>query len=144
MSRDAVGALPVLKEPEGRALRLWRIVLSLSQTPDPPRRPAAGGASGVAGLAENLVFEFDEAYTAFVEGFVALPSERQMLALQAVDTQLARMVAARDATLWTEQARREAPVWNEVRTLAAQVLAAFDWPMKPDRSAGRTDPQSGA
>ena len=57
-------------------------------------------------------------------------SEDQMLALQAVDTKLAAMVGAKDAALWTESARREDPLWAEVRSLAMRVLVEFDWPMK--------------
>ena len=114
---------------EGRSRRLWRVVASLSRPPEAPesspRRPV------VPGLAENLVFEFDEAYTAFVDGFVELPSEGQLLALQAVDQRLAAMVGAKDASLWTEQARRTDPVWDEVRELATRVLTEFGWPADP-------------
>ncbi len=112
--------------PEGSAARLWRAVAALAEAPpsaeDAKRRPV------VAGLAENLVFEFDEAYTAFVESFQVLPTESQMLALQAVDTQVSAMVRAREASLWTEQARREDEAWREVRGLARTVLEAFEWP----------------
>ena len=68
--------------------------------------------------AEGLVVEFDEAYTAFVDGFERLPSESQLTALQAVDAKLASMVRAKDASLWTLRACREDPCWGEVRTLA--------------------------
>jgi hypothetical protein len=80
------------------------------------------------GAAENLVFEFDEAYTSFVEGFETLPTEEQLVALQAVDTHVSSMVDAKDAALWTEGARREAGVWQDIRTLAERVLEVFDWP----------------
>jgi len=92
--------------------------------------PGASPASAVQGLAENLVFEFDEAYTAFVEGFERLPTDAQLLALQAMDTRLSAMVRARDAALWTEAARRDEPDWQEVRRLAAEVLSAFGWPLQ--------------
>ena len=112
--------------PTGREARLWRAVASLAE--DPPSAEEAKGRPVTAGFAENLVFEFDEAYTAFVEGFEVLPSESQLISLQAVDTQVSSMVRAKDAALWTEQARREAPVWGEVRRCAREALAAFDWP----------------
>lgn len=116
----------VQSAPEGRAARLWRAIAGLAEPPpsaeEAKRRPA------VQGLAENLVFEFDEAYTAFVEGFEALPTETQLLALQAVDTHVSAMVGAKQAALWTEQARREAHEWQHVRKLARDVLTAFDWP----------------
>ena len=77
---------------------------------------------------ENLVVEFDQAYTDFVEGFDQLPSESQLLALQAVDTQLAAMVGEKDALLWTVRACREDSRWIEVRALAEKVVDEFDWP----------------
>ena len=116
---------------DARSRRLFRAVLSLSQ---PPRaRPnssprSEGGVPPVPGLAENLVVEFDEAYTAFVEGFETLPSDAQLLALQAIDTRLSAMVRAKDVALWSEAARRDEPDWQEVRKLAKRVLMVFDWP----------------
>lgn len=114
----------------GRSERLSRIVRSLSIRPASPRPGSSVPAA--PGLAESLVVEFDEAYTAFVEGFEALPSERQMLTLQAMDARLSAMVRAKDAAIWTEVARREASDWQEVRRLATEVLSAFDWPMELD------------
>ncbi len=109
----------------GRAERLRRAIAGLAEAPpteeDAKRRPSTPG------LAENLVFEFDEAYTAFVEGFESLPAEEQLLALQAVDTHVSSMVGAKDAALWTERARREDARWVEARALAAHVLRVFDW-----------------
>jgi len=109
----------------GRAERLRRAIVGLAEAPptaeEAKRRPATPG------LAENLVFEFDEAYTAFVEGFESLPSEEQLLALQAVDTHVSSMVGAKDAALWTERARREDACWVDARALAAHVLRVFDW-----------------
>ena len=99
--------------PGGREARLWRAVASLAEMP--PSAEEAKRRPVVAGHAENLAFEFDEAYTAFVESFEELPSETQLLALQAVDTQVSSMVRAQDAGLWTEQARREDEVWRAVR-----------------------------
>ena len=119
--------LPISRPaPEGRSSRLWRAVAALAEPPptaeEAKRRPA------VQGLAENLVFEFDEAYTAFVEGFEALPTETQLLSLQAVDTHVSAMVGAKQAALWTEEARRESEEWQHVRKLARDVLGAFGWP----------------
>ena len=108
-----------------RVLRLQRAIIGLAA--DPPSTEDAKRRPAVAGFAENLVFEFDEAYTAWVEGFDSLPGEEQMLAVQAVDTKVSGMVRAQDAALWTEQARREDPHWQEVRALAARVLRIFDW-----------------
>ena len=112
--------------PSGQDSRIWRAVACLAEAPpsaeESARRPAT------AGFAENLVFEFDEAYTSFVEGFETLPTEKQLVALQAVDTHVSSMVDAKDASLWTEEARREAGGWQDVRALAERVLEVFDWP----------------
>lgn len=112
--------------PTGREARLQRAVAGLAA--EPPSASEARRVPARPGFTENLVFEFDEAYTAFVEGFETLPSEEQLLALQAVDTHVSAMVRAKDAALWTERARREDPPWLEVRVLAAHVLRVSDWP----------------
>lgn len=88
----------------------------------------AGSPETTATRAEKLVVEFDTAYTAFVENIDRLPSESQMLALQAVDTKLAAMVAAKEPALWIPWACREDIRWREVRALAETALDAFDWP----------------
>ena len=111
-------------QPDGSAVRLWRVLLSLA-TP-PPVEPDESVVT--PGGTENLVVEFDEAYTAFVESFERLPNDSQMLALQAVDTKLASMVRAKDASLWTARGYREDPSWNEVRALAVDAMDEFDWP----------------
>lgn len=113
--------------PVGRDRRLWEALLGLAASP--PSAEEAKRRPSPPGHAEQLVLEFDEAYTAFVEGFEALPSEGQLLALQAVDARVSSMVRAADAALWTEQARREDPCWREVRVLSRRVLEVFDWPV---------------
>ena len=110
----------------GREARLRRASAGLAKVP--PSAEEAKRLPARPGFVENLVFEFDEAYTAFVEGFETLPSEEQLLALQAVDTHVSAMVRARDAALWTERARREDAPWEEVRARAAHVLRVFESP----------------
>ena len=88
------------------------------------------------GELENLVAAFDEAYTAFVEGFETLPSESQMLAIQAVDTKLTALVRAHDADLWTTAAWRSGSDWIEVRSLVDSAVAAFDWTTGETPGAG--------
>ena len=90
--------------------------------------------------AQGLVVEFDEAYTCFVEGFEQLPSESQMIALQAVDTKLSAMIGAKDAELWTLRARREDRIWVEVRRLVDVAIESFAW----SESAEATPLRSGA
>lgn len=133
--------------PTGREARLWRVLVELAVQVDeaiaahaealaaaadaPAARIArAKPRTVVPGRLENLVVEFDDAYTVFVEGMTRLPSEVQMLALQAIDRQLAAMIRARDAALWTEQALREDARWSEAQRLAAAVIEAFEWPVR--------------
>ena len=121
-----------------RSARLMRILTALQAVPEAVAHQDSGTASEPTGTggrlnssgheAHSLVVEFDEAYTAFIDGFVDLPSESQMVALQAVDTKLSAMVDAKDAALWTARARREDPIWIEVRELAAEVIGEFGWP----------------
>jgi triphosphoribosyl-dephospho-CoA synthetase len=134
MTRQDAGShsLRVTRGVDAATARLSRVVLALASPP--PSSEASRRAKGVPGQTENLVLEFDEAYTAWVEGFTVLPEEAQLIALQRVDRQLAEMVAAKDAGLWTEQAHREAGAWHEVRALAGAVVELFEW-----RPVGRVD-----
>ena len=125
MSDPRSADLVVARGEDAATTRLARAVQALAEPPRP--RAVARRMPVTPGRTENLVLEFDEAYTAWVEGFEALPDEEQLLALQHVDRQLASMVAAKDAALWTEQAHREAGVWQEVRVAATRVIALFEW-----------------
>ena len=107
--------------PSGREARLWRVLVELGGAVEDPK-PV------LPGRLEKLIVEFDDAYTTFVEGMEQLPSEAQFVALQAVDRQLAAMVRATDAALWTEQALREDTRWSEAGRLVRGVIQAFDWP----------------
>lgn len=111
----------------GPAARLQR---ALSLLAEPPRvGPGAVGSvrESTPGRVENLVVEFDEAYTAFIEGCDALPAEPQLEALQSVDARLSSMVRAADASLWTQRGHCQSPCWSEVRALAAAAMRAFGW-----------------
>jgi len=119
--------------PVGGEARLWRALRLLSA---PGRAAAADGETDARirelapapGRLESLVVEFDEAYTAFVEGFETLPEESAMIAIQSVDARLSSMVRSADPSLWTERARRESPEWEDVRSLAARAIRALGWP----------------
>lgn len=119
--------------PTGREARLWRVLVELSVQVEEAR--AAFAREGkprplLPGRLENVVVEFDDAYTVYVEGMERLPDEAQLLALQAVDRQLAGMVRAKDAALWTEQALREDRRWDEAQRLAAAAIRAYAWPTR--------------
>jgi hypothetical protein len=77
---------------------------------------------------DELALEFDDVYAAFVSNAATLPTEKQLLALQALDSALAAMSGPEHASLWTESAVKSHPSWVEVRSLAAAVLEAFAWP----------------
>ncbi|MBK7949264.1 MAG: hypothetical protein IPK00_11110 [Deltaproteobacteria bacterium] len=117
--------------PTGREARLWRVLVELSVQVEEARAAFARDGKPRAllpGRLENVVVEFDDAYTVYVEGMERLPDEAQLLALQAVDRQLAGMVGAKEAALWTEQALREDRRWNEAERLARAAIRAHAWP----------------
>ena len=114
--------------PDGRSERLWRALVALATPPQVESRESDGPSTH----SEDLVVEFDEAYTEFVERFDELPSEPQLLALQAVDTKLAAMADAKDASLWTVRGYRQDSRWIEVRALAGAALGEFGWPRTLD------------
>jgi hypothetical protein len=121
--------MPHSSRADERSDRLMRVLALLARVPD----PAAAGETSSRG--DGLTVEFDDAYTAFVDGFEDLPSESQMAALQAVDRKLSMMVSAKDPDLWTPRARREAPSWSEVRQLAGTVIREFAWSTELDEPA---------
>ena len=104
--------------PKGPSARLGQALASLARLPV----AAAAAALSFPAHAENLVVEFDEAYTTFVEGMDRLPDESQLLALQAVDTKVAAMVRKKEASLWTATAFRGDPNWAEIRRLAEAAM----------------------
>lgn len=134
MKADERRAIEGRVAPTGRDARLWRVLLELSRSVveaavDTNDRSDVPRAKPLApGQLERLVVEFDDAYTTFVEGMERLPTEPQLMALQAVDRQLAAMVRAQEAELWTQRALREDDRWRETQRLASSVLEAFDWP----------------
>lgn len=119
--------------PTGREARLWRVLVELSVQVEEARAAFAKQQKPrllVPGRLENLVVEFDDAYTVYVEGMDDLPAEAQLLALQAVDRQLAAMVGAKEAELWTERALREDRRWSRAQKLARAAIHAYDWPAR--------------
>jgi len=111
------------KRPDGRSSRLVEILTLLASIPESGPSDHSDHSNQYG--AQGLVVEFDEAYTCFVEGFEQLPSESQMIALQAVDTKLSAMIGAKDATLWTLRARREDQIWVEARQLVDVAIESF-------------------
>lgn len=131
--RDPRGPEPGSAAPTGREARLWRVLVELSVQVEEARAAFARKEKPrklLPGRLENLVVEFDDAYTVYVEGMERLPEEAQLLALQAVDRQLAAMVRAKEAVLWTEQALCEDLRWDEARLLALAAIRAYAWPAR--------------
>ena len=126
--------------PTGRDARLWRVLVELSHSVGAPESDSSASLDSeeraelappkpfVLGRIERLVVEFDDAYTTFVESMERLPSEAQLIALQAVDRQLTALVRAQEAELWTQRALREDPRWIEAQRLAFGVIEAFEGP----------------
>lgn len=121
---------PTSVSASGSAARLRQALRLLAEPPRSERGAPGPKRESIPmnpGRVENLVVEFDEAYTAFIEGCDALPAESQLEAVQAVDARLSSMVRAVDASLWTEQGHRDSPSWSEIRALATTAIRAFGW-----------------
>ena len=117
--------------PTGRDARLWRVLVELSLSVGESRDDSTATQrpkSFVPGQLERLFVEFDDAYTTFVEGMECLPSETQLVAVQAVDRQLAAMLRAQEEELWTQKGLREDARWLEVQRLSVGAIEAFAWP----------------
>jgi hypothetical protein len=77
--------------------------------------------------AETLAITFDAHYTDFMDSMAALPGEAQLLALQELDSALNAISSPDTAELWTDASFANDPLWDDIRLLARNVLAKFDW-----------------
>jgi hypothetical protein len=57
-------------------------------------------------------------------------TESQSSALRRIDEFLNRISGPENEALWTDEALRDSPSWEEVRKLAATALRAFNWQTK--------------
>ena len=62
-----------------------------------------------------------------MDSMAALPEEAQLLALQKLDSALNAISSPDNAELWTDASFENDPLWDDIRLLARNVLAAFDW-----------------
>ena len=76
---------------------------------------------------DELALAFDDAYTTYISNAADLPTEPQLLALQALDSALSAMSGPANAALWTESALETHPRWAEIRALASCVIEVFSW-----------------
>ena len=94
---------------------------------------AKGGTAG-----DVLAARFDDVYTDFVDSLQRLPSEAQLVSLQALDSAIHSMSGVENAALWTEAAVQNDPRWQELREIARTVLQEFGLsaPARGARSSG--------
>jgi hypothetical protein len=76
--------------------------------------------------ADELAARFDDLYTDYVGSLTRLPSESQLVALQALDAAIHQLSGVENAGLWKEAAVRGDPRWHELREIARIVLAEFE------------------
>lgn len=63
-------------------------------------------------------------------------TDEQRAAVEALDEIITGMGGEQNASFWTEKALRSDPAWDEIRSAAKAVIAAFGWEL-------RTGPPSG-
>ncbi len=82
-----------------------------------------------AGLhrADALALSFDDQYTNFMESMTNLPKQAQLLSLQELDSALNAISGPENAKLWTDASFANDPRWNNIRSLAQEVLIEFGW-----------------
>lgn len=78
---------------------------------------------------DELALDFDHWLTA-VRGQHGLQfNARQSQVLSEIDSKLNGMSGRINAHLWTEDAVRNSPEWQQVRDLAREALALLEWPV---------------
>lgn len=86
-----------------------------------------------AANALNLATEFDHWSAVVRTNHESDLSPAQLDALEAIEAKLADMSrdgARFDVEIWTDAALRTSEDWTELRRLAADALAAFEWPVE--------------
>jgi len=77
--------------------------------------------------ADELALDFDNFGRTALESLGSEMTEMQREGLQDIDRLLASMSGSHQAHLWTEEAVRTHPKWQEVRDAARRALADFGW-----------------
>jgi HEAT repeat protein len=94
----------------------------------PPQRQVALFPS-FAEAADELALEHEETQPAFLAACGVVLTGVQTRAIKALDDALERMSGEENAcTLWTVEALADRPEWNDVRSLADDVLSAMGGP----------------
>jgi hypothetical protein len=63
-------------------------------------------------------------------------TDAQRSRLAGLDARLAEMSGERNAALWTDEALRSRPEWEEVRRCAREILELLGWPLEDDDDLG--------
>lgn len=100
--------------------------------------------------ADELALDFDHWCETAIDLYSPEITEEQIRALKRVDKSLSDISwggSAYHEKLWTDEAVRDAPEWEEVRLLAKEALAAFRWdveipPSYAHEYVGSEDPSS--
>jgi hypothetical protein len=77
--------------------------------------------------AEELALGFDHWWLCVSSRAIGVLTEDQQRLLQEINSRLSRMSGAENAHLWTDDGLGIDPAWQQVRQLAQQTLAVFDW-----------------
>lgn len=80
-------------------------------------------------VADELALEHEETQAGFLDTFGTELTSVQKQAIKALDDKLERMSGKdNSAILWTVEALGSRPEWEQVRSLARNVLSVMDWP----------------
>jgi len=112
-------------------LELERAVLALAQ----PAEVQLTLFADFVCKADELALDFDDGLSMSRKEQM---SSEQRAAIDTLDQLLARMSGEQNAPLWTEEALRSGPVWEEVRSAAKAVAAAFGWTLRRPPPSGAT------
>jgi hypothetical protein len=81
--------------------------------------------------ADELALDYEHWCSTAMSMFGSEFTSKQRDALRAVDHRLAAFSGADYASLWTEEAVKNHPMWEEVRTFARQALTLLGWEGTP-------------
>jgi hypothetical protein len=77
-------------------------------------------------IADELALEFDHSWKTAADNHSFTPEQRSVLT--ELDAVLGSISGREHAQLWTEQAMRDAPEWQQIRGFARRALESLSWP----------------
>jgi hypothetical protein len=82
-------------------------------------------------VADEIALDYDNCCGWALEGYKApVLTDEQRSSLVALDERLNRMSGKHNAELWTDEALRCSPEWDEVRKDARRIMDSFGWSME--------------